>query len=87
MEKCFKGADIYYILAAIPWVRELELRSHIPQVADRVRGILGKDPNWKCLKSNRQISTIDPTFRTLNCHMAQLDRLRQGRSLFQGQAE
>ncbi len=35
------------------------LQTHIPQVADRVRGILGKDPNWKCLKSNRQISTID----------------------------
>jgi len=29
MEKCFKGDDIYYILAAIPWAKELELRASI----------------------------------------------------------
>jgi hypothetical protein len=25
MEKCFPGDDIYYILAAIPWAKEIEL--------------------------------------------------------------
>jgi hypothetical protein len=29
MEKGFKGNDIYYILAAIPWAKELELRASI----------------------------------------------------------
>ncbi|HEY9832340.1 MAG TPA: PAS domain-containing protein [Stenomitos sp.] len=33
--------------------------THIPQVADRVRGILGKDANCKCVKSNHQVSTVD----------------------------
>jgi hypothetical protein len=37
MEKCFKGADIYYILAAIPWVKELavlDLNAHIEACGD-----------------------------------------------------